>query len=371
MLRPMAWGLPIDDPGGGRLERGLLAGVAGFRWAAWVWLATVVVVTRNDLGRPVQAWLLVAVAFAFTLAMTLLVRSGSPWLLRAPTAVLELAIGFTLLAADGWVYQQAHAQSFGSAWPLAGAMSLGIVIGPVGGMAAGVVLGIGRLVGVRIDGLADPSAFSLISTGVLYALAGGIAGFVMRRLREAELQISAARAREEVARTLHDGVLQTLAVVQRRSTDADLASLAREQELDLRRFLFGPTATSGDLVATLRETAARFEQHHGIRAEVVVGDQVPKLAARTVEAMAKAVGEALTNAAKHGSAGRATIYVEPQDHEVFCSVKDDGHGFDPASVNEGVGISRSIRGRIEEIGGRVEVDGRPGRGTEIRLWVRC
>ncbi len=365
----MAWGLPIDEPGGARLERGLLAGVAGFRWAAWAWLVTVVVVTRNDLGRPVVAWALVAVAFGFSVGMTLLVRRGSPWLLRAPTAVLELLIGFTLLAADGWVYQRAHAQTFGSAWPLAGAMSLGIVIGPVGGVAAGVVLGLGRLIGVRTDDLADPSAFSLLSTGVLYALAGGVAGFVMRRLREAELQISAARAREEVARTLHDGVLQTLAVVQRRSRDADLANLAREQELDLRQYLFGPTTSSGDLVAMLRETAARFERHHGVRAEVVVGDQVPKLAGRTVEGVAKAVGEAFTNAAKHGRAGRATVYVEVQDHEVFCSVKDDGRGFDAAAVGEGVGIGRSIRGRIEELGGRVEVDGRPGRGTEVRLWV--
>jgi signal transduction histidine kinase len=81
------------------------------------------------------------------------------------------------------------------------------------------------------------------------------------------------------------------------------------------------------------------------------------------------VGEALTNAAKHGEATRATVFVEPLDHEVFCSIKDDGHGFDPADVDEGVGIGRSIRGRIEELGGRVEIDGRPGRGTEVRLWV--
>src|SRR6476620_8832747 len=128
----MAWGLPIDDPGGGRLERGLLAGVAGFRWAAWVWLVVVIGVTRNDLVEPLAAWALVLVALGFTAFMTVLVRRSSPWLLRAPTAVAELCIGFTLLAADGWVYGGAHAQSFGSAWPLAGAMSLGIVVGPAG-----------------------------------------------------------------------------------------------------------------------------------------------------------------------------------------------------------------------------------------------
>jgi signal transduction histidine kinase len=34
-----------------------------------------------------------------------------------------------------------------------------------------------------------------------------------------------------------------------------------------------------------------------------------------------------------------------------------------------VGLSRSIRGRLAEVGGRVEVDARPGRGTEVRLWA--
>jgi hypothetical protein len=54
---------------------------------------------------------------------------------------------------------------------------------------------------------------------------------------------------------------------------------------------------------------------------------------------------------------------------LFCSVKDDGAGFDPAATPEGAGLRRSVRGRVAEVGGRVEVDGRPGRGTEVRCWV--
>jgi signal transduction histidine kinase len=50
-------------------------------------------------------------------------------------------------------------------------------------------------------------------------------------------------------------------------------------------------------------------------------------------------------------------------------VKDDGTGFEPATRPEGVGLGHSIRGRIDELGGRVEVDGNPGQGTEVRLWV--
>ena len=54
---------------------------------------------------------------------------------------------------------------------------------------------------------------------------------------------------------------------------------------------------------------------------------------------------------------------------MFCSVKDDGSGFDPATTAEGVGLSRSIRGRMAEVGGRVEVRSAPGQGTEVLLWL--
>jgi signal transduction histidine kinase len=64
-----------------------------------------------------------------------------------------------------------------------------------------------------------------------------------------------------------------------------------------------------------------------------------------------------------------TVFAEPIDGSIFCSVKDDGSGFDVATVPEGVGLERSIRGRLTEAGGHVEIDARPGRGTEVRCWL--
>ena len=43
---------------------------------------------------------------------------------------------------------------------------------------------------------------------------------------------------------------------------------------------------------------------------------------------------------------------------------------DPESTDDSVGLARSIRARMREIGGRVEVDSRPGSGAEVRLWGR-
>ena len=164
-----------------------------------------------------------------------------------------------------------------------------------------------------------------------------------------------------------------MAVIQRRSDDRELVALARTQESELRDYLFGSAVADVDgidLATRLRASARRAEQRYGMRVQVVLAPDLPSGDPTASHRLASAVGEALTNAAKHGDAETATVYAEPgDDSNVFVSVKDDGCGFDPEQVTEGEGLSRSIRGRLDELGGRVEIDGRPGRGAEIRMWV--
>jgi signal transduction histidine kinase len=340
------------------LDRAYVVGLGAFRLAAWVWLAVVTFVERDRLDRPGLALVLLVGTLAWSVAAALV---------RRPFPAVDVAVAAVLLAADRHVQEVGHPQSFGGAWPLAGALSAGVWWGAPGGAAAGAVLGAARAVGAD-EGTA---AISVVSSTVFFVLAGAVAGDLARRLRRAESEVAAARAREEVARTLHDGVLQTLAVVQRRSADPELATLARDQERELRAWLAGDlTRSTPDLAGALRAVAARIEQVHGLRVAVVVADDVPTLAGAAVDAVAGAVGEALANAAKHSGGTRATVYAEPdEDGAVFVSVKDDGAGFDAAATTTGMGTARSIRGRVEEIGGRVEIDGNPGHGTEVRLWV--
>jgi signal transduction histidine kinase len=361
------------------LVRSLLTGIAVFRWLAWVWMAVLLVVNRSELGRPeARPWLaltLVGAALLVTVVDTALLGAEPARLLTLPVVVAEVAVACALEVGDELAYNGvSHPQSLSSAWPLAGVLTAGIAFRARGGVLAGVTIGLGRGVGhlAGPDAWTDRTTVSVVSSVVLYALAGLVAGFVTARLRSAEQRISLAQAREEVARTLHDGVLQTLAVVQRRTEDPDLVRLAHEQERELREFLFGtPGAVGGggDLGTRLRSAAARFEDRYGGTARVVLAPDVPTLPGTTVEALAGAVGEALANAGKHGGAARVTVFAEPLDGELFCSVKDDGTGFEPGATPEGEGLRRSVRGRIGEIGGRVEVDGNPGRGTEVRCWV--
>ena len=361
------------------LVRGLLTGIAVFRWLAWTWAVVVLVLSRSELSepeaRPALALVLVAAALLVTVVDTALLGTDAARLLSPTVVAAEVAVGFALAVGDELAYNGvAHAQTLSSAWPLAGVMTAGIALRWRGGVAAGAVIGLGTAVGELLGPgrWTDADTVSTVSSIVLYALAGLVAGFVTTRLREAERRISLAQAREEVARTLHDGVLQTLAVVQRRTEDPDIVRLAHEQERELREFLYGTRGAvggGGDLGTRLRAAAARYEDRYGGTARVVLAPDTPALPARSVEALAGAVGEALANAGKHGAATTVTVFAEPADGELFCSVKDDGAGFDPAATPEGTGLRRSVRGRIAEIGGRVEVDGRPGRGTEVRCWV--
>jgi signal transduction histidine kinase len=361
------------------MERVVLAGLVAFRWAAAAWMAAVLVVSRHDLRRPWLALLLVGAALVYTAAASVWLRTRPALLLTTRAVGAELAVAAALVLCDGWAYGTHHAfstsQSLGSVWPLAAVLSTGVAFSAAAGAGAGTILGLARLGAVLANGIRHfdgGRTLSLVNTGVFYAVAGAVAGYVVALLRRAESEISAARAREEVARTLHDGVLQTLAVVERRSTDAALVRLAREQDRELRAYLFGDTQPDhgSDLGAALRMAAARFEDAFGVRADVLVADDVPALDPVRANALAGAVGEALANAGKHGRAARVTIYVEPDEQGgVFCSVKDDGRGFDPHAQHAGFGIPGSIMERMAEAGGRAEVRSAPGAGTEVCLWL--
>lgn len=362
------------------MERVALTGLVVLRWAALVWMGVVVAVSYDELLRPALALGLIGMALIYTVLVTTWLRTTPEVLSHRGIVVAEVAIATALVVGDGWAYGTGHvfstSQSLGSIWPLAAVLNTGLSLGTARGASAGALMGVSRVGATLANGVRDfdgGQILSLINTAVFYIVAGALAGYVMLLLGRAEREISAARAREELARNLHDGVLQTLAVVQRRSSDGDLVRLAREQDRDLRRFLFGDGPLGGQpggLADALLAASARFEDSFGVPAQVLVPSELPTLDADRVDALTRAVGEALTNAGKHAHAHRVTVFVEPDDEGcVFCSVKDDGDGFDETAVPPGVGITQSIVGRLRDVGGRAEVHSRPGHGTEVRLWL--
>ena len=184
------------------------------------------------------------------------------------------------------------------------------------------------------------------------------------RIREAE--------RSDIASHLHDSVLQTLALIQKRSDDpAQVSRLARRQERELRQWLFGAGARMSSGAATVAGAveviAGDVEDAYGLRVDqVVVGGDGP--AGDVEAAVLGAVREALVNVAKHAGVDTADVYVENDGRALSAFVRDRGRGFDPDDVDgDRHGLSQSIRHRVESRGGSVTVRSTLGRGTEIRI----
>lgn len=173
--------------------------------------------------------------------------------------------------------------------------------------------------------------------------------------------------RADMTAHLHDGVLQTLALIQLHAGDEQqVFTLARSQERELRSWLYQERTTSDRSVsAGLQEIAAQVEDTHGKPIEVVtVGDARPS--AQT-DALLDAAGQAMVNAVTHGGEP-VSVYCETDRHQVEVFVRDHGNGFDIDGIPpERLGIRESIIGRVRRRGGTVEIVSRPNWGTEVRM----
>ena len=167
---------------------------------------------------------------------------------------------------------------------------------------------------------------------------------------------------------MHDSVLQTLALIQRHAGDEHrVSSLARRQERELRRWLYGSGFGGGTtLEDALAEAADEVEELHGVKIELASAGHVPL--DDGVQQLVLAAREAMTNAAKFAGGGEIAVYAEADAESISVFIRDRGAGFDRATVpDDRHGLSESIEGRLARAGGRATIRSAPGEGTEIEL----
>ena len=211
-------------------------------------------------------------------------------------------------------------------------------------------------------------------------LVGGIAlalgPWWLRIAREAVGERQArirAEERAEMASRVHDSVLQTLALIQRRAGDQQqVIQLARAQERELRAWLFdgrppgsmqGQAATVADGVRLIQQ---EVESQHGLAVDAVtVGDCELD---DDMSALLAAAKEATVNAAKWSGADTVSLFAEVEPDSVSIFVRDRGRGFDPEAVpGDRKGLAESVRARLARRGGSATIRSSPGEGTEISL----
>ena len=206
----------------------------------------------------------------------------------------------------------------------------------------------------------------LIAAALIFApswrsLARSLAAERTERIRSQE--------RADVGAHLHDSVLQTLALIQRSADDPKrVAGLARTQERELRTWLAGGHAESGDerLAGALEAAAAEVDAAGGSSIEVVaVGDCDLDESAASVLAAAR---EAMLNAAKFAGERPISVYAELSRSHIQVFVRDRGGGFELSAVPaERRGVRESIVGRMQRAGGRASVRSSAEQGTEVEL----
>jgi phage shock protein PspC (stress-responsive transcriptional regulator) len=175
--------------------------------------------------------------------------------------------------------------------------------------------------------------------------------------------------RAELAAHLHDSVLQTLALIQKRAADPSVvAGLARRQERELRRWLLErPDPAAGESIAVaLERAAAEVEELQQVPIEVVTVGDGPVDGG--LEAMVQAAREAMTNAAKFAGSERIDLFAEVGPDRVEVYVRDRGVGFDPLAIpTDRRGVRDSIVARMQRHHGSAAVHSTPGEGTEVEL----
>jgi signal transduction histidine kinase len=339
-------------------------------------MVAVVLVSGDDgaLRHPLVAWIAVVAVLGAAATATADMRLRPERLLAPLRSVAEASLAVGLSIVDGWVFEPGHvfetSQSLATLYPVIAVASVGLASGPWWAAAVGAAIGPAEgLAAVLNDfGPFEPRhVISLIATSLFFAATGAIVGWFGGLLRDAEQQVADRRARDEVARVMHDSVLQVFAAVERRigDSDPDLLRTVRDADRDLRRFLFGASSRSpSSLDAAVRDRVERATAGSDLTVTVnVLVDAAPDSA--VVDAISGAIGEAATNAVKHASASHLTVFVEDcDDGSLVATVRDDGTGM-ATHQPLGDGLRHSVIARMRDVGGDAEIRRPPDGGTEV------
>jgi signal transduction histidine kinase len=229
------------------------------------------------------------------------------------------------------------------------------------------------------------------------ALAQGIGNMLGLVIQNAQLYersklVTVMEERARLSREIHDGVAQTLGVLQLKASQLEgslsddriaesLGHLAELQEMisrayrDLREAMFGLRTVvepGMDLVRVLRRFLAHYQVQYGLDARFEAkGDQPVILDEETQAQAMRILQEALRNVLRHAGTGRATVRLERHVDGLRICVVDEGQGFDRALLQgkddcRHLGL-RTMRERAVSVGGTLNVESGPGQGTSVVL----
>jgi signal transduction histidine kinase len=379
--RPGAAG-PSPAAAADQVETTLFRALGVLRLVVLVYAVVLNVVRFEEFTRPTLVVVLLSVMVAWTAFA--IWAYDAPGRRRLPLFVADLAVAVALLLSTPLVQSEAmldrHASTVPTFWVIPSVLAWAVGRHWSQALAAAGVMAVADLsVRTSAAGRTWGNIFLLL-------LAAGVVAYSARTLRvavemraRAEREAAAIAERVRLSRAVHDGVLQVLALVQRRGTEAggDLAELGRlagEQEAALRalvqaheRTVERPLEPGGDVDLLEMLPAAPYTVSGPGRPVPLPSDRAHELAA--------VVAACLDNVRRHvGADAPAWILVEDLGDSVAVTVRDEGPGIPEGrlaqAAREGrLGVRESIQGRIADLGGEARLVTAAGQGTEWELVV--
>jgi signal transduction histidine kinase len=287
---------------------------------------------------------------------------------RLPLLAADLALALALLLATPGVKGPDFSASLPGFWVIGALLAWSVHYRWGGGLLAGVALAAADLAQRQEITQSDyGNAFLLV-------IGGPIVGFMCQSLQQmaterddAERSAAIAAERARLARAVHDGVLQVLALVQRRGRElggeaAELGRLAGAQERELRGLIQAQdivdTVRTDEVLDVAAELAALEREHPVTVSTPGTPVELPAATGRELLAVARAC---LDNVRRHvGDGAPAWVLLQDFPDRVELSVRDDGPGIpagrlEDAAAQGRLGVSESIRGRIADLGGTADL----------------
>jgi signal transduction histidine kinase len=205
-----------------------------------------------------------------------------------------------------------------------------------------------------------------------------------RKLEEASRQAGVLAERQRLAREIHDTLAQSFAsvVVHLEAAEGALGSPAAIQHIDqarntareglseARRLVWAlrPEILEGiPLPEALRQLLQRWQSVSSQEARFTLAGEPRPLHPEIELSLLRITQEALSNVRKHAQANLVNVTLSYLDGLVMLDIQDDGIGLDPRAASGGGFGLRSIRERVEALGGEFTVESERGRGTVLAV----
>jgi signal transduction histidine kinase len=267
-------------------------------------------------------------------------------------------------------------------WQNVPVVAIALILGWRGGLIASLVITAVMIAQVgQFDSEPLSNAGLIVMLGTCLGFGADVARTEQAELRRVLAKQAEVAERDRLARVVHDGVLQALAFIHRRGRDiggesARLGMIAAEQELRLRALVIGmPLPELEVAIAGPVDLRRALDAAVTDTATVVASADPVELDSAKAQEVVAAVEAALDNVRKHaGPQAHAWVLVDDLGADVVVTVRDDGPGVSQERIAEAarngrLGVSSSIKGRIEDLGGRARYLTSPGGGTTVEMWI--